>query len=179
DLGQAKDRYFTLMAGFGFDAYVVSHVLRPLKDLIGSSAYVLEALRALAEYQATEFTLEMPDGTYSAKAFLVVVANSPSYAYKFQIAPYASHDDGLLDVLIFERPFNNRFGFIRQIADVIAKKHVHHQAVSYFQTKSINITSSPEVMMQLDGDAYGSTPQTVTVVPRALKVITPIHIDNE
>lgn len=173
DIGCASNRHFTLMAGFGFDAEIVATVLQPLKDVIGASAYVIKGLEMLAKYQATDVTLEMPEETYTGRAYLVVVANSPTYAYKLRLAPYASTEDGLLDVIVFEEPRSRRLGFIRQILDVLIRRHVYHRTVRYFKTPRVIVRSTPDVMVQLDGDPNGMTPTEVSILPSALPIIVP------
>ncbi len=173
DIGRANDRYFTLMAGFGFDAEVVGNVLQPLKDVIGASAYVIKTLEMLTKYEATEVTLEMPQETYTGKAYLVVVANSPTYAHKMRMAPYASTDDGLLDVIVFEQAATKRIGFLRQILEVFIRRHVYHRAVRCFKTPKVTVRSTPDVMVQLDGDSHGTTPTEVSIIPHGLPIIVP------
>ena len=171
DLGIANGRYFTLMAGFGFDAEIVTNVLQPIKDWIGASAYVLKALETLAKCQATEITLEMPEETYSAKAFLVIVANVSTYAYNLHIAPMAVPDDGLLDICVFERPITDRIGFVRQVAEIFINRHMYHKAVRFFRTTKVMLRSDPETYAQLDGDPFGKTPVGMSVTPGILPVI--------
>ena len=173
DLGVAGGRYFTLMAGFGFDAEVVANVLQPIKDWIGPSAYVLKVLETLAKYRATDVTLEMPRETYSTKAFLVIVANAATYAYNMKIAPLACLDDGLLDICVFERPITDTIGFVGQVADIFTHRHLHHREVRYFQTERVRVRSDPEVLVQLDGDAFGSTPVEIGIAKCALNVVVP------
>jgi len=173
DLGCANGRYFTLMAGFGFDAEVVANVLQPIKDMIGSSAYVLKGLETLARYRATNITLEMPEGTYSAKAFIVMVANVSTYTYNLKITPHAAPNDGLLDVCVFERPLSDKIGFMRQMAEVFIQRHLYHRAVRYFRTSKVTVKSAPDVMVQLDGDSFGVTPVEVSIAPSILPVIVP------
>lgn len=173
DLARASDRWFSLMAGFGFDASVIASVLLPVKDIIGSSAYVIKGLEMLPKYDATEITLEMPDQTYSAKAFMVVVANVSTYSYDLKIAPYANPDDGLLDICVFERPFADHIGFMHQISELFMKRHIDHPDISYFQTPSVTVRSSPQIMSQLDGDPFLATPVTVEVAHRVLPLVVP------
>lgn len=179
DLGNANGRYFTLMAGLGFDADVVSNVLQPIKDILGTSAYVFQALGTLARYTATDVTLEMPDETYSSKAFLVIVANSSTYAWQMKMAPYAYPDDGLLDICVFERPVSDRIGFLRQLIDVFTRRHPRDDAVKYFQAARVKIRSNPHIMAQLDGDPFGGTPLDIVVAPRILPVIVPAESITE
>ncbi len=173
DVGCASNHYFTLMAGFGFDAEIVAAVLQPLKDAIGVSAYVIKGLEMLAKYQATDVTLEMPEETYTGRAYLIVVANSPTYAYKLRLAPYASTEDGLFDVIVFEEPKSRRLGFVRQIFDVLLRRHVYHRTVRYFKTPKVVVRSSPDVMVQIDGDPNGMTPTEVSILHCALPIIVP------
>ena len=177
DLGCANGRYFTLMAGFGFDAEVVANVLQPIKDMIGSSAYVLKGLETLARYRATNITLEMPEGTYSTKAFIVMVANVSTYAYNLKITPHAAPDDGLLDVCVFERPLSDKIGFMRQMAEVFIRRHLYHKAVRYFRTSKVTVKSDPDVLVQLDGDAFGVTPVEVSIASSILPVIVPAGLE--
>lgn len=173
DLGCANGRFFTLMAGFGFDAEVVANVLQPMKDMIGSSAYAIKALEMLTKYQATNVSIELPSETYSTEAFLIIVANVSTYTYNLKMAPYASPDDGLLDICVFERDGMDRFGFAGQIADLFAQKHMQHPAVRYYRASNITIRSKPEINVQLDGDTFGTTPVEISVAHKMLPVMMP------
>lgn len=173
DLGIANNRYFTLMAGFGFDAEVVSTVLQPIKDMIGTSAYIFKGLEMLTTYNATDVTLEMPEQTYTSKAFLIMVANASTYTYRLKITPYAAVDDGLLDICIFERSTMDKLGFARQITDLFMDRHLEHDEVKYFRTTSVKVISSPDVAVQLDGDCFGTTPVDIRIAPGILPVIVP------
>jgi YegS/Rv2252/BmrU family lipid kinase len=174
DLGCANGRYFTLMAGLGFDAEVVASIVQPLKDIMGASAYVLTAVETLARYRPTDVVLEMPGNhVHRCQAYLVVVANSSDYGYRLKVTPHASPDDGLLDVIVFERPRTDRIGFVRQILEVFIRRHIYHKAVRYFKVTSVSVRSDPSIHVQLDGDPFGITPVDITIVPRALPVIVP------
>lgn len=176
DLGLANGRYFSLMAGIGFDATVVANVPRSVKDLIGSPAYVLKAIEVFSKYKATKITIDMPDsigGGYETRAFLVVVANVSTYTYNLKIAPSAVPDDGLLDVCVFERPISDRIGFAHQVTQVFINRHLYHKAVRYFRTPWLAIKSEPDVCVQLDGDVFGTTPVDISIAPSALSVIVP------
>ncbi|MDD2485831.1 MAG: diacylglycerol kinase family lipid kinase [bacterium] len=173
DLGMAAGRYFTLMAGFGFDAEVVSNVRPPVKDIIGPSAYVLKSLEALTYYQATDISIEMDGRTFQTKAFAAIIGNSSMYAYPLKVTPHACMDDGLLDICIFERPMTDRIGFLHQMVDIFRERHLHHPDVQYFRARHVVIESEPEIMMQLDGDIFGTTPAEVSIIPRSLPLMVP------
>ncbi|HAH87083.1 MAG TPA: lipid kinase, partial [Armatimonadetes bacterium] len=45
--------------------------------------------------------------------------------------------------------------------------------VKYFRTSRVRISSSPEIMAQLDGDAFMPTPLEIKSVPHSLPVLVP------
>lgn len=165
-------RVFLLMAGFGFDAAVVGDTLRPIKNLLGPAAYALATVGALAKYQSTQVTLTLDGQEVRMRAYLVVVANAASYAYRqIKMAPFAALDDGWLDVCVFERAPLDRVGFAGQLVSVLTRRHLHDPRVRYYRAKTITLASDPPVSGQLDGDGIGETPVTITLLPRALPVL--------
>ncbi len=170
----AQTRCFVLMAGFGFDAVVVRDVLRPVKDLVGPAAYALSTLGALARYSSTAITLTLDGQEIRSETFLVVVANAASYGDKLiKLAPFAAPDDGWLDVCVFERPRVGRVGFATQMVAVLARRHLRDPSVRYYRAKNITLSSEPPISGQLDGEMFGTTPVTITILPSALSVFVP------
>jgi len=174
DLGRAGDRCFCLMAGFGFDAIVVQNVVPGVKDLIGPGAYALATFQTLAQYQSTSVRLTLDGEEVRSEAYLVVVANASSYALaQVKMAPFASIDDGWLDVCVFERAPGDRIGFVTQIMAMFARRHLRDPRVRYYRARRIVIDSDPPIQGQLDGDMFRATPLTIDVLPHALEVFVP------
>jgi YegS/Rv2252/BmrU family lipid kinase len=171
DVGEAGGRYFTLMAGFGFDAAVVGEVTRPIKELIGPAAYAFATLGALAKYRSTSVRLILDDEPVHSEAFAVVISNASSYAFRqIKLAPFAALDDGWLDICVFERPPFDKVGFATQMMAVIAGRHLRDPRVRYYRARRITIDSTPAINGQIDGDMFESTPVSISVVPKALRV---------
>lgn len=174
DVGLAGTRYFLLMAGFGFDAQVVREVLQPMKALIGPAAYAFATVGALATYHSTAIRLRLDGEEVRSEAFLVVVANAASYAYRqIKLAPFASLDDGWLDICVFERAPMDRVGFATQMMAVLARRHLRDPRVRYYRGKHLILESDPPIQGQLDGDTFGRTPLEISVLPGALSVFVP------
>ena len=174
DVGLAGERYFVLMAGFGFDAQVVQEVLRPVKALLGPAAYAFATVGALATYRSTQIRLRLDGEEVRSEAFLVVVANAASYAYRqIKLAPFAALDDGWLDVCVFERARSDRVGFASQMMAVLARRHLRDPRVRYYRGKHLTLESDPPIQGQMDGDMFGGTPIEISVIPRALSVFVP------
>ncbi len=164
-------RDFVLMAGFGFDAVVVRDVLRPVKALVGPAAYALSTLSALATYRSTRVTLTIDGQTVESDAFWVVIANTASYGDKLiRLAPFAAPDDGRLDVCVFERPRLDKLGFASQMVSVLARRHLRDPSVRYYRAQTVTLSSDPPIGGQLDGEMFGETPISVSVLPAALSV---------
>ncbi len=174
DVGCSGGRFFSLVAGFGFDAAVVREVALPVKELFGPAAYAFATLGALAKYRSTHFHLVLDGTSIEFNAYLVLVANVPTYAvHQMKPAPFATPDDGWLDVCVFERARGDRAGFAAQVLAVLARRHLRDPRVRYYRARRIEITSDPPVQAQLDGDVTGLTPLTIEVVPKALTVFVP------
>lgn len=169
-----QSRCFVLMAGFGFDAVVVRDVLRSVKERIGPAAYALSTLGALAKYRSTAITLTLDGEAVHSEAFWVVIANAASYGDRLiKLAPFAAPDDGWLDVCVFERPRVGRVGFATQMVAVLARRHLRDPSVRYYRAKTITLSSAPPISGQLDGEMFGATPVTITIIPQALTVFVP------
>jgi diacylglycerol kinase (ATP) len=171
DLGLANGRRFTLMAGIGFDGAVVQEVLQPVKERIGAPAYVLAALGTLARYGATGLTVETERERFETSAFMLVAANAATYAYGIEVAPFASLDDGWLDLCVFEQ--KNKAEFLRQSLAVLARRHEQHPDVRYVRARRVRVTADQPLAIQLDGDLHGRTPAEIELLPAALRVFRP------
>ena len=174
DVGLAGSRHFVLMAGFGFDAQVVGEVLRPMKALLGPAAYAFAAAGALATCRSTQIRLRLDGEEVRSEAFLVVVANAASYAYRqIKLAPFAALDDGWLDICVFERARGDRVGFASQMMAVLARRHLRDPRVRYYRGRHLRLESDPPIHGQIDGDTFGATPVEISLLPRALPIFVP------
>ncbi len=174
DVGLAGSRHFVLMAGFGFDARVVREVLRPVKALLGPAAYAFATVGALATYRSTQVRLRLDGEEVHSEAFLVVVANAASYAYRqIKLAPFAALDDGWLDICVFERARGDRVGFASQMMAVLARRHLRDPRVRYYRGKHLVLESDPPIQGQMDGDTFGETPMEISLLPHALPLFVP------
>lgn len=174
DVGLAGSRHFVLMAGFGFDARVVGEVVRPMKALLGPAAYAFATVGALAKYHSTAISLSLDGEEVRSEAFLVVVANAASYAYRqIKLAPFAALDDGWLDICVFERAGLDRVGFATQMMAVLARRHLRDPRVRYYRGRHLVLESDPPIQGQMDGDSFGHTPIEISLLPHALSIFVP------
>lgn len=171
DLGVANGQYFTLMAGMGFDAKVVSEIVPRLKELFGPLAYVTAGLQTLARYKPSQFYLTFDGKTVRFPAWMLVVGNASYYAYQLTVAPGARMDDGLLDIIVFGE--QNALDRLSQIGAVFLRQHVKHPNIRYFQASALSVAAEPRVHLQLDGDPVGMSPVEIGIKRGALRVMVP------
>ena len=174
DLGRAGHIRFLLMAGFGFDAEVVRSVPTRAKGLFGRMAYAPTLIRESVRYRPSDFRMVL-DGAkvVSTSAYNVIVCNCATYAPNFQIAPDAQCDDGLLDVMIFERRPAMKLRFLGWLSASLITKWASDSNAIHYQARQISIQSTPKVKMQLDGDVRGESGVEIEVLPKALRLIVP------
>jgi diacylglycerol kinase (ATP) len=168
DLGKANKRYFALMAGIGYDAHIASQVeLLPLiKNLFGSAAYPLAALKDFFNYNHPKLRVQVNGKTYTG--YFVIVANSRYYGRVFEVAHKANMQDGLLDVCIFQDL--DLYNLIRYFVGVVTKKHDTFQDVHYMKAKQVRITGEHPVLAHVDCELIGKTPVEVEVCPNAITI---------
>lgn len=171
DLGRAGETYFALMAGVGFDADVVAHVSPRLKRFTGPCAYVATGLARALTYRPAPLKVAWDDGELSARALMLVAANTARYTYRWSIATGARPDDGLLDVVLFccRRALDAPV----QVLGALTGRHARHPAVVTVRTRRLGIECARPLPLQIDGDPAGVAPQEMEIVPGALRVLAP------
>ena len=110
-------------------------------------------------------------------AATVVVANSAYYGKGMQIAPAASVDDGLLDVVVIEAA--SRLALMRSLPKVYDGAHVDLPEVTVLSGKRVEVRGSARSPIPVGGDgeplgalpSLDAAPAVVEVVPGALSVL--------
>ena len=98
DTGSVNGERFTVMAGAGFDARMISDADRSTKDRLGRAAYVVTGVRNLGA-RRVKATVEV-DGTpfYKGKVSCVLAANVGKILGGIEAFPEAQPDDGRLEL---------------------------------------------------------------------------------
>ena len=174
----SQSRYFVLMAGLGYDAKVIEDTSLRLKFVLRDFAYALRSLQNVVLHQGTQVTLRFADGRiYANESWLVMIGNAASYAWDIKVTKHAELDDGLLDVCLM--PFENKFISVQQAMQILMGQHIERGIAEYWQSPGVTIESEPPIPVQLDGDAWATTPVEIKIVPHALNVFAPEEIRGE
>ena len=171
--GEEHSRYMANVMGLGFDAYVLG-IFDQLKrkGWKGKWLYIASLLRGYISAKAAEATIEV-DGkvVYNRKLFSLAAGICRYNGGGIQQLPRAVANDGLLDVTII-RPVH-WWHVVFRAARFFNGNIYSIGHIEYTQGKSVKVTTSPAVPIEVDGELHYNTPVTIDVVPEALRVIVP------
>ena len=168
DLGVINNRYFSMMASCGYDAYAVGRTSREIKKILHRYAYIWAGIKDFMGYRPTLIEVDLDDGTTKEYASFVVVSNTHFYGGSYQLTPFARIDDGLLDICLYQGRY--QLGLVHFVFNMLSQKHLTMSNVKYYRAKSIQLTSKKHTLVQVDGDILGALPMKAQIVPTALKV---------
>lgn len=128
--------------------------------------YALAGLSQITRHRVAPVRLT-PGGEVAAA--WVVVGNGPYFAGGMPGLPGAALDDGRLDLMVVTDggPLA-RLGFMRSL---LAGRHGEHPAVAMHRFETLGIET--EAAIEVDGELLGRSPQTVKVLPGALRLVAP------
>jgi YegS/Rv2252/BmrU family lipid kinase len=170
DLGYAGDVAFVGVASIGFDSDVQERVLTSRLPL-GQLVYLYGSLATVARWQPATFRCGIDGEPVKVTGWSVAVANSGMYGGGMRLAPAASLDDGLLDVVMTST--TTRRTFLRALPKVFRGTHVDEPSVTVRTARVVELDADRPFRVFADGDPVATLPCTVTVRPGALRVVLP------
>lgn len=161
--------------GIGFDAWVAEQFAS--SKVRGLQTYAAIALRGFLRYRATEYDIAIDGVHHRRSALIVAIANASQYGNNARIAPLASLQDGLLDVVIVDRlsPFAIPAAGARLFRGTLDRA----RGVSMTRGRIIEIGRPEAGAAHLDGEPVTlAATLRIEIVPRSLRVLVPDTIRN-
>lgn len=177
DAFMVNDSFACMLCGLGFDAKVAHDFAnQPGRGLL---TYTQQTLKNYFSAKPYHFEMVANDHIIQTDAFFISVANSNQFGNKFTIAPKASLNDGLLDIVVV--PKMNKailpFAIIQQISGgkLTGTKDDNYQSIQYFQTSRIQIRNRDGAPLHIDGEPR-ETMETlnIKIIPRCFQLIQPM-----
>ncbi len=174
DAGRARtadgtERWFLGVLSAGFDA-LVNERANGWRWPKGPRRYDLAIARELPVFGPLRYRLELDGEAEELRGMLVSVANSSSFGGGMQIAPDASVEDGLLDVVVLG-PVST-LELLRVFPRVYRGEHVHHPAVSVRRARTVRVEVPDRALAgYADGERVGPVPLDCEAVPGAVRVL--------
>ena len=154
--------------GFDSDANRIANEARLVK---GNAVYAYAALRALAAWKPAHFRVIVDGERHDIEGYSVAVGNSRAYGGGMFLLPHAELDDGQLDVLMSSR--TSKLEFLRSLPKVFKGTHLESPHAHVLRGRVVEVSSDRPFVIYADGDPIGTTPATLTVEQRCLRVVVP------
>ena len=161
-------RWWLGVLGGGFDSVVNERAAR-MRWPRGPMRYNVAVARELPVFRPIPYRVTVDGEEIVTEAMLVAVGNGPAFGGGMRVAPDASYDDGLLDVVILHRV--SRAEFVRVFPRVFKGTHVTHPQVQLLRGRRIRL-EAPGIVTQADGERFEPLPLDLEVVAGALTVVT-------
>ena len=179
DDGSKHTRHFVLWAGVGFDAAVARLVeteFRQVKRRIGSLSFLVAGIDTALHYPGTRATIRFNGQVIEERIVLVIVSNAQLYGGAVRLAPNARLDDGWLNAYIFKG--QGLLTMLRHLISVLARRHRRDPKVAAYDIRHMTIETAEPLQVQVDGEPFGTTPISLEVMPRALKILVPPDVSQ-
>ncbi|MBD3921013.1 diacylglycerol kinase [Paenibacillus sp. PR3] len=169
DVGVANNRYFINIAGGGSLTELTYEVPSKLKTMIGQLAYYMKGLEKMTRLRPTELRIQARGhDEIHEEIMLFLICNSNSVAGFEKLAPDASFDDGMFDVVILRKC--NLPEFIRIATMALRGEHLNDPHVVHLRTDHLQVTTADYVQLNLDGEYGGTLPCTFSLLPSHLNI---------
>ena len=167
----AQVRYMANVAGAGFDPTVIKiYEHYKAKGRRGRHLYAEGSVRSFFRYKSTGVKVWI-DGeqVHNDLLFSAAIGIGKYNGGGTQQLPLAIADDGLFDLTLY-RPMHwwQILFRLRRLfnGDIYSIGHVAH-----YRGRHIRIESSPEIMVEVDGELLGGTPLEFKIHPRCVRVV--------
>jgi YegS/Rv2252/BmrU family lipid kinase len=170
DTAEVNGKPFLGVMGVGFDAFIAERFAS--STVRGMFTYVRDGILAYASYRAQKYEVTIDGKTTIENAFVVAVANSSQYGNNARIAPLASLQDGLLDVVIIRDV--SILGVPEMMARLFSGSLHRSRNVTTIQGKEIVIRRDSAGPAHLDGEPLVLPEELrVRIRPKSLRVLVP------
>lgn len=171
--GRVNGRRFLLMAGIGYDAWVVDNVDLALKKKAGKLAYVKSMLQQLRHFGRKNYRLQVDGQLYNARS--VVITNGRFYGGSFVISQQADLSAPTTQVLMMtgRSPWALLLSLLGLPLGLMEKM----PGIVSLPAREVRVelegdatTTEP---VQADGDSVTQLPLLVQMEPEPLRVLVP------
>ena len=144
-----------------------------MKRLPGEARFVAAACGALAVWRERRVRIIVDETEVIESATnLLAIANGIYAGGGMMFAPHASHDDGLIDLLLTHDL--TRLTILRELPRIRRGEHLANKRVSIIKAKHVRIENEkPEdaLLVEADGNVRGHTPAEFQIMPGALRIV--------
>lgn len=173
-----NDKFSCMMCGIGSDAQIAHDFHH--KKIRGLKTYL--QLSALQYFKAKpfNFSIKTQELSIDVDAFFITISNSNQFGNNITIAPKASLNDGLFDIVIVKKMHKLAlpFALLHQISGINAlekfKNYRNNKNIIYFQAKEATIINNGSAPLHIDGEPEPNTKEIkCRILPNAFRLLQP------
>ncbi len=162
--------YFNNITGVGFEGKMVKMVNEGSKRFGGTVPYMYNILRCMLTYKNPFLHVELDDRTFDEVMCFVSVANGKYFGGGMCIAPEASINDGLFDIIMVDDM--SMFQLIRSFRKIYSGDIANKKGISLYRSKHVYISCEGGEWIDSDGETIGTIPVSFDVLPSIINVRT-------
>jgi diacylglycerol kinase (ATP) len=169
---EGRTRLYAGGGGIGLDAEAARYASGSYRRLPGRFRYIASALRALVGYVPLDISIELSGENcirFETEAVLAAALNTPTYGAGLRLAPDASIDDGLLDIVMIEDL--GKIEVLKLLPRLMGHGELRTSRVRRWKAHRVRLTTNRPCLFHGDGEILGTTPVEIEVVPRAIQVL--------
>ena len=180
DLGRASYRswagseeraWFANVGSAGISGAIAKRTNETSKALGGKVSYYWATLAVFAGWQTGVMRISVDEEHRDGRVIDVLVANGRYVAGGLMMCPLAAPDDGVFDVLVIGDVTKRDLLFT--LPKTYRGRHLPHPRLELLRGRRVTVDADEPLPIELDGEQPGTTPATLEIVPRALRLRVP------
>ncbi|HEV8083981.1 MAG TPA: YegS/Rv2252/BmrU family lipid kinase [Chitinophagaceae bacterium] len=173
-----NDKVSCMLCGIGFDAQVAYDF--SLQKKRGLTNYIRQSFKNFLSADTYPFEIEINNTFLKVDAFFICVANSNQFGNNFTIAPKASLNDGLIDIIVVKKTGKIKvlWSLVKQMKTgkltKDAEKNFFNENILYFQADALKLKNIKLAPLHIDGDPSPTYKDfDIQIIPNAFMLIQP------
>ena len=169
--GEGFERHFANVAAGGNCVRVSEQLTEEMKKRWGPLSYIRGSIGVLADMKTYRIKVDIDGERFvGMDSWAVLVANGRTNAGRIEVAPEASPQDGMLDVVIIKD--GGVIDMIEIVAGNLTGNFLECDQVIFRQAKRLELQSDPPMRFTLDGELIDKEPVEFQLMAEAIRVYT-------
>lgn len=171
--GSTVTRCFANLTSFGMGGEVASRAKNSFAVFGGKAAFLWATLVTFFKYRAKSVRIRLDDAPeqHAFSILNIAVGNGRFHGGGMHVCPRASISDGLLEVTVIDDL--GMFTLVRDLHVLYSDDLYRHPKTRHFRARKLIAESDDITRIEVDGEALGTLPLEITVLPKAMRVLAP------
>lgn len=170
DCIRLNENIYASIAGVGFDALIAKEFEKT--HTRGFQPYLKLVIQNYPQYKQHTYNLTIDGKQIETQALFISFANSNQFGFNTEIAPKASLEDGLIDVIIVKKPPLPMLPLMAQ--QLFLHNFDRSMYVETYQAREIILHNDSTIGVNIDGEYKEYTSDLhFDIIPKSLNIIIP------